>query len=101
MSYSVRLYTPEGATAAQQQAAERLFRQTLDAALGSPEMVLPVYQAYQRLAGIYGEQPDMELLSVDERTVFEHWQAAEAAAMEAVFGPHRHLDEGGFSIEPA
>ncbi len=83
----------------QQQAAERLVRQALDAALGGAEMVLPVHKAYQRIVGIYGEQPDPELLSVDERTVFEHWQAAEAAAMEAVFGPHRHLDEGGFSIE--
>ena len=26
------------------------------------------------------------------------WQQAERAALEAVFGPHRHLDEGGYEI---
>ena len=31
--------------------------------------------------------------------MLESWQLAETAAIEAVFGPHRHLDEGGYHIE--
>lgn len=101
MTYSVRLFTPDGASAAQQASAEGRFRDALEAALGGSEWVLPVYGAYRQLVLRYGEQPDMEALTVEERTVFEHWQMAETAALSAVFGPHRYLDEGGYDIEPA
>ena len=40
----------------------------------------------------------LEALTAAERTVFEQWQAAEAAAMTAAFGPHRYLDEARFEI---
>jgi hypothetical protein len=100
MTYRLRLFVTDNTTPAQRQAAERLFRQALEAALGDPALVLPVYTAYQRLAAQHGEAPDMEALNVEERMVFETWQLAEAAALAAVFGPHRHLDEGGYEITP-
>lgn len=100
MSYRVRLFASDDTSPGQQQAAERLFRQALEGTLGDAALVLPVYTAYQRLAALHGESPDMEALTVDERMVFETWQLAEAAALQAVFGPHRHLDEGGYEILP-
>lgn len=98
MTYTLQLYVPDGASAAERQNAEQRFRQTLEAALGDAALVLPVYLAVQRLLAQHGEVPDPESLSVDERTLLEHWRQAEAAAMEAVWGPHRHLDEGGYQI---
>jgi hypothetical protein len=100
MTYRLRLFASDDTSPAQRQAAERLFCQALEASLGDAALVLPVYAAYQRLSAQHGESPDMEALSVDERMVFETWQLAESAAMQAVFGPHRHLDEGGYEITP-
>jgi hypothetical protein len=54
--------------------------------------------AYLGIVAQHGETPDPEALTVEQRTVLEHWQSAESAAMQAVFGPHRHLDEGGYEI---
>ncbi|MDM7949755.1 hypothetical protein [Hydrogenophaga sp.] len=98
MTYSLKLFVPDGSTPAQREAAERLFRQSLDASLGDAALVAPVYTAYLAILGQHGETPDPEALTVEERTVLEHWQQAEGAAMAAVFGPHRHLDEGGYEI---
>jgi len=101
VTYTVKLFTPEGATDAQRASAERRFRDALESALGGAQWVWPVYSAYRQLVLRYGIQPDMEALTVEERTVFEHWQQAEGAALAAVFGPHRYLDEGGYDIEAA
>ncbi|MCB2018765.1 MAG: hypothetical protein KDF54_14835 [Hydrogenophaga sp.] len=98
MSYSLKLYVPEDTQPAQRQAAERLFRDALEGALGDPALVGPVYGAYLAILAQHGETPDPEALTLDERTVLEHWLQAESAALEAVFGPHRHLDEGGYEI---
>jgi len=67
---------------------------------GDAALVVPVHAAVQRLQALHGEQPDPEALTLDERTVLELWQQAESAALEAVWGPHRHLDEGGYQIVP-
>lgn len=99
MSYRVRLFAADDTSPAQHQAAERLFRRALEDSLGDAALVAPVFSAYQQLAARHGETPDMEALTVEERMVFETWQLAEAAALQAVFGPHRHLDEGGYEIE--
>jgi hypothetical protein len=99
MNYTVKLYVPDDTSPAQRQAAERLFRQALEAALGDASLVVPVYVAWQAIVAEHGETPDPESLSVDQRTVLESWQQAERAALEAVFGPHRHLDEGGYDLQ--
>lgn len=98
MTYTLQLYVSDDTTPAQRQAAERLFRKALEATLGDAALVAPVYSAYQAIVARYGDTPDVEALTVEERTVLEHWQLAETAAIEAVFGPHRHLDEGGYQI---
>lgn len=98
MSYRLRLFISDDASPAQRESAERLFRRALETSLGDPALVGPIYRAHQQLAARYGETPDMEALTVEERTVFESWQLAEAEALQAVFGPHRHLDEGGYEI---
>lgn len=98
MTYSLRLYVSDDTTPEQRRAAERLFRQALESALGDAALVAPVYAAYQGIVAQHGETPDPEALTTDERMVLEHWQLAESAALQAVFGPHRHLDEGGYQI---
>lgn len=98
MTYTLRLFVSDDTSPAQRQAAERLFRHALETALGDADLVAPVYAAYQRIAALHGESPDMEALTLDERTLFEHWQLAEAAALAAVWGPYRSLDEGSFEI---
>lgn len=98
MTYRLRLFVPDDTTPEQRQAAQRLFRQALEDSLGDPALVVPLHTAFQQLAARYGESPDMEALTVEERMVFETWQLAESAALQAVFGPHRHLDEGGYEL---
>lgn len=100
MTYCLKLTIPDGATPAEHAAAEKRFRQALEAALGDAALVLPVHTAVQALLARHGDVPDPEALTVDERTLLEHWQMAETAAIEAVWGPHRHLDEGGYEIGP-
>lgn len=94
MTYSIKLFVPDDTTPAQQEMAERRFRDALEGALGDASLVAPVYAAYLRIAAVHGESPGPDVLSEGERLVFDQWQAAETAAMEAVFGPHRHMGEG-------
>lgn len=94
MNYSLRLSVPDDTTLEQRQAAERRFCQALETALGDAALVAPVYAAYLRIVQQHGEAPGLDALTDDERLVLEQWQAAETAAMEAVFGPHRHMGEG-------
>lgn len=98
MTYSLKLHVPDDTSPAQRLAAERLFGTALEAALGDAALVAPVYAAVQAILAEHGETPDPEALTVEQRTVLESWQLAETAAIEAVFGPHRHLDEGGYQI---
>lgn len=98
MTYTLTLFVSDDTLPTQRQAAERLFREALENTLGDAALVAPVYAAYQRIAALYGESPDVEALTVDERMLFEHWQVAEAAALAAVWGPYRNLDEGSYEI---
>ena len=98
MSYRVQLYAFDDASDAERRSAERRFCQALEAELGDASLVGPVYQAYQRLVAAYGEQPDLEALTSDEREVFSAWQAAESAALTAALGPHRYMGDAEFVI---
>ena len=98
MHYTVRIFHTEDVSEAERADAAQRFRTALEASLGDASLVVPVYRAYLNILGQHGESPDTEALTVDERMVLETWQQAESAAMEAVFGPHRHLDEGGYQI---
>ncbi len=102
--YRLTLYDADGASDARadagRQAAERRFRQVLDASLGDAHLVWPVYSAYQRIVATHGEAPDPDALTEAELAVFTQWQAAEQAAIHAVFGPHRHLGDAVFDLQP-
>lgn len=103
MHYTLTLFDPDGASdaerdPAQNRAAERRFRQVLEDTLGDASLVAPVYTAYQRIVGTYGDAPDPDVLTDAERAVFEQWQAAESAAVAAVFGPMRSMGDGMFEI---
>ena len=98
MSYTLTLITGEDASDAERRSAEQRFRRALDTALGDASLVVPVYSVYLRIVAVYGDSPDVTALTDAEREVVEQWQAAEAAAKTAAFGPHRYLDEARFEI---
>jgi hypothetical protein len=89
MSYFLTLYDADGASELQHREAEQRFRRALEDTLGDESLVAPVYTAYLRIVGAYGETPDPDSLSDAERVVFDQWQAAETAAVAAAFGPHQ------------
>lgn len=98
MSYTLTLFDADGASDVQRRAAEQRFCQVLEATLGDASLVAPVYSAYLRIVAAYGEAPSPDLLTDAERTIFDQWQAAETAAVVAVFGPHRHLGDAMYEI---
>ena len=100
MSYTLTLVCPDEASEAERRAAEQRYRRALDEALGDASLVLPAYRAWQGIVARHGDNPDVSALTDPERAVLELWQAAEAAAVTAAFGPHRYLDEGRFEIGP-
>ncbi len=99
--YTVKLFDAEGASQAQHREAERRFRRALEDTLGDASLVLPVYQAYLRIVAAYGELPAPEVLTDAEREIVQQWQAAEAAAVTAVFGPLRNMGDGMYELRPA
>ena len=98
MTYSVRIYTGEDTSVEQKDLAAKRFCAALEASLGDASLVAPMYQMYQRLVVTFGEVPDVEVMNEAEREVFESWQQAETAAVQAAFGEHRYLDEGGYEL---
>ncbi|MFO6421709.1 hypothetical protein ACLBKS_16045 [Hylemonella sp. W303a] len=106
LPYAVRLYNTQGDSDAPdldtaRQVAQRRFALMLQDSLGDADMVLPVYQAYQRIAQAYGDPPDLVALTDAEREIAEAWLAAERLAMDAVFGPLRGMGDGDYEILPA
>jgi hypothetical protein len=101
MSYSLKLFVSDDTSPAQRETAHRLFRGALEGVLGAPELVWPSYLTHRAIVEQYGESPDEDDLNTQQRLIFDAWQQAEAAALEAVFGPHRNLDEGSYEISPA
>lgn len=97
MSYTLKLYDAD-ASPAQRQAAEQRFREALADSLGDESLVAPVYSAYLRIVATYGDSPTPDVLTDAERTVFDQWLAAEAAALAATFGPHRYMGDAMYEI---
>jgi hypothetical protein len=98
MSYTVRIFEAEGASPEQHRQAEQRFRDALEQTLGDATLVAPVYTAYLRIVGAYGESPDLEALTDAERSIFQMWQAAETAAVAAAFGTHRYMGDADYEI---
>ena len=98
MPYSLTLYDADGESETQHRQAELRFRQALEQTLGDESLVAPVYTAYLRIVGSYGETPDPEALSDAEREIVEQWQAAATAAVAAAFGPNRYMGDAMYEI---
>lgn len=98
MSYTLKLYAMEDVSPADLHAAEQRFKTALETELGDASLVGPVYAAYLRIVMVYGDAPDLEALSSDEREVLTQWQAAESAAISATWGPNRYLGDAQFEI---
>lgn len=99
MSYRLKLYASEEVSNQDRFAAEQRFRRALDETLGDASLVAPIYRAYRQIVATYGEAPDPDTLTDAQQQVFDHWQAAELAAVTAAFGPHRYLEEAYFEIQ--
>jgi hypothetical protein len=99
MSYSLILYDADGVSDTERRDAEKRFRDALEATLGDPILVAPVYKAYLRIVGTYGDEPDLDLLSEAERAIFQQWQEAETAAVTAAFGPNRYMGDAMYEIK--
>lgn len=98
--YRVRLCGSDDSSPEQRRAAEQRFRATLDEALGDPALVWPVYQAWQRIAAVHGEQPDLAAMTEAERELAEQWMAAESEALSAALGKHRYMGDAQMDILP-
>lgn len=98
MGYSVVFYDADGVSEAERRGAEQRFRRTLEEALGDESLVAPVYTAYLRIVGIYGDAPSPDALTEAELAIFNQWQAAETAAVAATFGPHRYMGDAMYEI---
>jgi hypothetical protein len=98
MSYTLRFEARDDISPSQRQDAEKRFRQALEESLGDAALVAPIYGAYLRIVGVYGDDQANEALSDAEREILTQWQAAEAAAVTAAFGPNRYMDEPRFEI---
>ena len=97
MSYSITLYEADVSPEERRQAEGR-FRRALEETLGDEQLVAPVYAAYLRIVGTYGEAPAPDMLTDAEQAIFDQWQAAETAAVAAAFGPNRYMGDAMYEI---
>lgn len=103
LPFTVDLWLDAEVSDKQRLRATDLFTSTLIEHLGDATLVWPSYQAFLRILQTQGsgsaETIDVENLSDAERHLFESWRLAETAALERVFGPHRHMGEGLYEIK--
>jgi hypothetical protein len=98
MTYSITLYEAD-VSPAERRAAEVRFCEALEETLGDAALVAPVYRAYLRIVGTYGDTPAPDTLTEAEQAVFDQWQAAETAAVAAAFGPNRYMGDAMYEIK--
>lgn len=97
MPYSVILYEAD-VPPEERRAAQARFCKVLEETLGDAGLVAPVYAAYLRIVGTYGEAPPPDTLTDAEQAVFDQWRAAETAAVAAAFGPNRYMGDAMYEI---
>lgn len=100
MAYTLKIFTPDDVSKTERADAERRFRSALDNALGSEELVLPVYEAYLRLFQSYGDSERPWPVTTEEQLLADQWEAAELAAIRAAFGTERYMGDAEFEISP-
>jgi non-ribosomal peptide synthetase component F len=99
LAYLLKIFSSEDVTGADRVLAVQRFRTALEAALGDAALVLPCYDAYQKLWLLYGDHPRPWPVSPAEQLLAEQWEAAELAATQAAFGPDRYLGDADFEIQ--
>ena len=100
MAYTLKIFTAEDVSSTERANAEHRFRNALDNALGSEDLVLPVYQTYLRLLQAYGDQERPWPITTEEQLLADQWEAAELAATQAAFGAERYMGDAEFEISP-
>ena len=98
MSYRLKIFTADDVPEPERQLAEQRFRAALDQALGSADMVLPVYRLWLKVFHTHGEQPRPWPITPAEQLLADQWEAAELAATQAAFGVNRYLGDADFEL---
>ena len=98
MTYTLRIFSADEVTDLQRRQAEQRFRLALETCLGDEALVLPCYQAYQRLLQMHGDSPRPWPISPAELLLADQWEAAELAATQAAFGPERYLGNAHYEL---
>ena len=99
MTYLLKIFSAEDVTAAERELAVLRFRAALEEVLGDASLVLPCYDAYQKLFQQYGDHPRPWPITPAEQLLAEQWEAAELAATHAAFGVNRYLGDADFEIQ--
>ena len=99
MPYAVRIFHSDDVSDAERDHAAQRIRTALEACLGDPGLVLPVYRAYQRLLHSHGETTRPWDLNPAEQLLADQWETAELAATQAAFGTERYMGEAQFELE--
>lgn len=98
MSYTLRIFASEEITEADRDQAVQRFRMALESSLGSEDLVMPVYQAYQKLVRIHGDHSRLWPITPAEQEIVDQWEAAELMATQAAFGVNRYLGDADFEL---
>ena len=100
MTYLLKLFSADDVTHAERTAAVLRFQSALEETLGDASLVLPCYQAYQKLLQQHSDHPRPWPITAAEQLLAEQWEAAELAATNAAFGVNRYLGDADFEIQP-
>ncbi|MFN5350601.1 MAG: hypothetical protein ACK5A0_13885 [Polaromonas sp.] len=101
MTYLLKIFSADDVTETERALAVQRFRSALEEALGDACLVLPCYQAYQKLFLQYADHPRPWPITPAEQLLAEQWEAAELVATHAAFGVNRYLGDADFEIQPA
>ena len=98
MSYTLKIFASEDVSETDRSQAEQRFRAALEAEIGDPSLVWPVYQAWLKLSQSYADHPKPWPVSDAEQLLATQWEAAELAATQAAFGVNRYLGDAHFEL---
>ena len=101
MTYHLKIFSADDVTEIERELAVRRFRAALEEELGDASLVLPCYNAYQKLFQQYGDHPRPWPITPAEQLLAEQWEAAELAATQAAFGVNRYLGDADFELRAA
>ncbi len=101
MAYLVKIFSADDMTDTERAVAIQRFSSALEETLGDASLVLPCYNAYQKLSLQFADHTRPWPITPAEQLLAEQWEAAELAAIHAAFGVNRYLGDADFEIQPA